>query len=184
MKHLMVPNLLYTWSHLYPLYPRSQNISKYSLYLSYSLVTKWTKYSYQTRVKADGYKILSTPTLTRQVILDPASWTRPDRGSCCCQAPTPPPSHLVTTHRSPPMVSVLEGCFSPDNKKVFAKFCLVLRGTRLSQKFLKGVSAGPNVNFSESNSGQNIDFWEKSLGTAICMHKIFQMTPLKSFDEA
>ena len=41
-----------TLGHIYTLCILGpQKISKFSLYLSYSLVTKWTKYSYQTRVK-------------------------------------------------------------------------------------------------------------------------------------
>ena len=38
-----------------------QKISKFSLYLSYSLVTKWTKYSYQTRVKDSQWLNLIPP---------------------------------------------------------------------------------------------------------------------------
>ena len=40
-----------TLGHIYTLCILGpKKISKFSLYLSYSLVTKWTKYSYQTRV--------------------------------------------------------------------------------------------------------------------------------------
>ena len=29
--------------------------------------------------------------------------------------------------------------------------------------------------FAKSNSRHNIDYWEKSFGTAVCVHKIFHM---------
>ena len=45
-----------TLGHIYTLCILGpQKISKFSLYLSYSLVMKWAKYSYQDRVKSDNW---------------------------------------------------------------------------------------------------------------------------------